>query len=393
MGRNPKLSFIEKNFSSCNHFTLQDLKKLFRSFYILFLIVSVPAVSQTLHHLYKSGEEGYSCFRIPAVVKTNGGTVLAFAEGRKNNCGDAGDIDLVVKRSADNGKTWSKLTVVWDDGTNTCGNPSPVVERKTGKIFLLSTWNLGTDHENQIIDGTGKDTRRIFVLSSSDDGNSWSVAREITSGVKKPGWTWYATGPCNGIQMRSKKYNGRLIIPCDHIEAGSKKYYSHTIFSDDGGLTWKLGGTTPGDKVNECSVAELPKGKLMLNMRNYTSVRVRQTSTSTDGGETWSALKSDSVLIEPVCQASLLWVENKGQKSFLAFSNPASQKNRTNMTVRISYDQGKCWKLKNVIFEGPAAYSNLVVLPNGNLACCYEAGDKSPYEGIVFQELFFRDFK
>lgn len=360
---------------------------------LLFLFLRLSAISQNPQPIFESGEDGYKCYRIPAIVATNKGTLLAFAEARRNNCGDAGDIDLVVKRSLDGGTTWSKMSLVWDDANNTCGNPAPVVDRTTGNVLLLSTWNLGTDHEKQIIEGTSKDTRRIFVLSSADDGQSWSKPKEITAAVKKPDWTWYATGPCNGIQMRSKKYKNRLVIPCDHIEAGTKKYYSHSIHSDDGGLTWELGGTTPTDQVNECTVAELPKGILMLNMRNYTSARVRQISTSKDGGATWSVLKGDTTLIEPVCQGSLLWYDHQGRKSFLAFSNPANQKSRTNMTVRISYNKGKSWKLKKTLYEGPSAYSNLVILPNGNLACFYEAGNKSAYERIVFQEIAFSDFK
>lgn len=349
--------------------------------------------AQELSHLFRSGEEGYKCFRIPAIVTTGEGTVLAFAEGRKNGCGDTGNIDLVVKRSEDGGITWSALSVVWDDGDNVCGNPAPVADRKTGNIILLSTWNLGSDHESQIIDGTSRDTRRIFALTSTDDGRSWSAAKEITRTVKRPDWTWYATGPVNGIQVGKGKYKGRLVIPCDHIEAGTKKYFSHTIHSDDGGATWSLGGSTPADQVNESTVAELPGGRLMLNMRNYTSVRIRQTSVSSDGGESWSALKGDTALIEPVCQASLLSYKPRFRRPVLAFSNPASQASRTSMTVRISIDGGESWKLKQVIHDGPAAYSNLVALPNGNLACLYEAGIRSPYEGIVFQELFLRNFK
>jgi sialidase-1 len=356
------------------------------------MMFAASASAQALTHLFKSGEEGYRCFRIPAIVATGKGTLLAFAEGRKDGCGDAGDIDLVVKRSSDGGRTWSALSVVWDDGANTCGNPAPVVDRKTGNVVLLSTWNLGTDREPQIIDGTSRDTRRVFMMSSADDGRSWSAAREITAQAKKPDWTWYATGPVNGIQMRAGKHKGRLVIPCDHIEAGTKKYYSHVIYSDDGGRTWSLGGSTPSDQVNESTVAELPEGKLLLNMRNYTSVRIRQTSVSVDGGETWSPLKGDETLIEPVCQASLLWYEHKGRKSFLAVSNPASRESRTRMTVRISHDEGRTWPFSVVVHDGPAAYSNLVMLPGGNLAILFEAGEKTPYEGIVFRELSFRDF-
>jgi sialidase-1 len=348
--------------------------------------------AKDLNFIYKSGENGYKSFRIPAIVSTNNGTLLAFAEARKNSASDKGDIDLVLKRSSDNGLSWSGMMIVWDDAENTCGNPAPVIDRKTGRITLLSTWNLGSDSEQMIIDGKSKDTRRIFVMNSADDGKSWSKPKEITTDVKKPNWTWYATGPINGIQLSAKKYNGRLVIPSDHIEAGTKKYYSHSIHSDDGGFTWKLGGSTPTDQVNECTVVELPSGELLLNMRNYNSLRVRQTSRSIDGGETWSDLKPDLTLIEPICQASMIAYDIKGRKSFIAFSNPASTDSRSNMTVRISYDKGKTWKLKNVLHEGPAAYSNLVVLPNSNLACLYEAGIKSAYEGIVFEELNFKDF-
>ncbi|HCO84500.1 MAG TPA: exo-alpha-sialidase, partial [Arenibacter sp.] len=103
---------------------------------------------EALNFVFEGGNEDYKCFRIPAVVTTNNGTLLAFAEGRKNGCSDTGDIDLVMKRSTDGGKTWGKLGVIWHDEGNTCGNPSPVVDRVTGNIFLLSTWNLGTDHES-----------------------------------------------------------------------------------------------------------------------------------------------------------------------------------------------------------------------------------------------------
>lgn len=345
------------------------------------------ARSQDLNHLYRPGDNGYKCFRIPAVVTTNSGTILAFAEARRNHCGDADDIDLVVRRSTDGGRTWTPMSVVWDDGPNTCGNPSPVVDRRTGKVLLLSTWNLGSDHENQIIAQTSKDTRRVFVMSSSDDGVSWTKAREITKDVKRPDWTWYATGPCNGIQIRKGRHAGRLVIPCDHIEAGTKKYFSHGVYSDDGGETWVLGGSTPTDQVNECTVAELEKGRLQLNMRNYDDTRFRRTSESADGGLTWSALRKDTSLPEPVCQASLVRLWDAGRKPVLAFSNPASQKGRVNMTVRWSRDGGRSWYASQVVHPGPSAYSNLVELPGGRLGLFYEGGLQKPYEGIAWTVL------
>lgn len=359
---------------------------------LLLICLSCGAVipeGDTLSYLFESGTEGYQCFRIPAIVTTTEGTLLAFAEGRKNGCSDTGDIDLVMKRSTDHGLSWSKLVVIWDDGDNVCGNPAPVVDKHTGQIHLLSTWNLGEDKEHQIIAGRSKDSRRVFAMHSEDDGKSWTKAEEITADVKEENWTWYATGPCHGIQLQSEAYGGRLVIPCDHMEAGTKKYYSHTIFSDDHGISWELGGTTPQDQVNECTVAELSDGRLLLNMRNYDrSQKSRKISYSEDGGQSWSELSNDPVLIEPVCQASLLMVHGEGEKSYtLFFLNPAHEEKRTTMTLRSSDDEGLSWTGSRVLHEGPAAYSDLTLMGDGRLGCLYEAGKSSPYQGIVFQVL------
>lgn len=251
------------------------------------LLASTPLLArkQTAEQdLFVGGHDGYQCFRIPSIVVTPTGAIIALAEGRKNGSGDAGDIDTVVRRSTDGGITWSELSVVWDDGQNTCGNPCAVVDQDSGTIFLLSTWNRGGDHEAQIIGGTSKDTRRIFLTSSTDDGITWSASQEITSDVKQSDWTWYATGPGSGIQIKHGSHEGRLVIPCDHIESKTKSYYSHAIYSDDRGASWKFGESTPKDRVNECEVVELAEGKLMLNMRNYDqTIRARQIAISIDG--------------------------------------------------------------------------------------------------------------
>lgn len=338
-----------------------------------------------LNYLFKSGDNGYNTFRIPAIITTKNGTLLAFAEGRKNTSSDTGDIDLVMKRSDDNGRTWSEFKVIWDDGLNVCGNPAPVQDKKTGKIFLLSTWNLGSDQEPEIIKKMSRDSRRIYLLVSSDDGLTWSEPVEITWSVKQNNWTWYATGPCHGIQIMNGQFKDRLIIPCDHIEAGTEKYFSHIIYSDNNGKTWNLGGTIPQNQVNESTVAELSDGKLMLNMRNYDRTqKTRKISLSEDGGMTWSNIYSDRALIEPICQGSLL---SHPRKRILYFTNPASEDSRENMTLRISYDEGKTWTVSKVLHHGPAAYSDITILPSGELGCFYEAGIDSPYEGIVFEKV------
>ncbi len=343
--------------------------------------------------VFVSGQEGYHTYRIPAVIVTPKGTVLAFCEGRKGGRGDAGNIDLLLKRSLDGGKTWQKTQVVWDDEGNTCGNPCPVIDAKTGTIHLLLTHNLGSDHEPAIIAGKSKSSRTVWIARSEDDGVTWSKPVEITAQTKKPDWTWYATGPGVGIQLTHGKHAGRLVVPCDHIEKETKKYFSHVITSDDGGKTWALGGSSPVDKLNECQVAELSDGKLLLNMRNYDRKKTtRAVCVSADGGATWGEVKHEEALPEPICQAGLLrhsWKEIS-VRSRLLFSNPADPKARVRMTVRVSYDEGKTWAHSKVLHEGPSAYSCLGVEKDGTALCLYEAGQKSPYEKIVLARFDLR---
>jgi sialidase-1 len=379
------------------------MKTLFKVTLILILSFTVvessdgikPSHDESLSYLFESGTDGYNTYRIPALITTKKGTVLAFAEGRKNTSSDTGDIDLVMKRSEDNGKTWSELKVIRDDGLNVCGNPAPVQDRATGNIYLLSTWNLGTDREPDIIKETSRDTRRVFIMVSSDDGKTWSEPEEITSSVKDSNWTWYATGPCHGIQISKGRYKGRLIVPCDHIESVTEKYYSHIIFSDDNGKTWECGGTTPRDQVNECTVAELSGGRLMLNMRNYDRTqKSRKIAMSDDGGMTWSNIFSDTALVEPICQASLLTCTLPGRRSGkMLFLNPADENKRQNMTLRLSYDEGNSWPVSRVLHSGPAAYSDLTILKSGDIGCLYEAGKNSAYQGVVFQVITLKELE
>jgi sialidase-1 len=337
--------------------------------------------------LFISGQDGYHTYRIPALAVTKPGSILAFCEGRKKGNDDSGDIDLLMKRSTDDGKTWSRQKVIWDDANNTCGNPCVVVDRETGTVWLLSTWNRGDDHEQGIIAQVSNDTRRVFVTHSKDDGRTWSTPREITAEVKNNDWTWYATGPGSGIQIEHGLHPGRLVIPCDHIEAGTKRYFSHVIYSDDHGKSWKMGGSTPQHQVNECGVVELSDGKLLLNMRNYNrSKRNRQVAISDDGGLSWKEQRFDETLIEPTCEAAIRRYSWPGHtdRSVILFSNPASTGRRINMTVRASFDEGRTWPVWRVLNPGPSAYSDLAILANRQIACLYEGGQKHAGQVIVF---------
>lgn len=332
--------------------------------------------------IFTSGVGGYHTYRIPSLIVSRKGTLLAFCEGRKTGRGDHGDIDLLLRRSLDGGKTWLPVQLVHEEGGAepvTIGNPCPVVDRETGTIWLPFCRNNDD----------------VFVTSSDDDGQSWATPRKITAEVKGPDWVWYATGPGVGIQLARGDRRGRLVIPCDHSRMidGKRVMFAHVFFSDDHGRTWKVGGTTDRH-TDECQVAELPSGELLLNIRNYWGRdgsrpdrgKMRAVARSVDGGETWSELQFDAALIEPMCQASLIAVPDSKRpgKVVLLFSNPASRDARRNLTVRASFDDGRTWNAGATICEGSSAYSCLAALPDGRIGLLYERDD---YKHLWFTDL------
>lgn len=334
--------------------------------------------------LFTKGINGYHTYRIPALLVSKNGTILAFCEGRKYSRSDSGDIDIVLRRSFDNGQTWQPMQIIVDDGINTAGNPAPVLDNDTGILWLLITKNLANGPEDMIV--AGKAPRTVWVTSSSDDGQTWAEPVEITDSVKKSSWTWYATGPCHGIQLK----NGRLVIPCDHVQGNDRNYavssHSHVIYSDDHGKTWNIGGIAqPG--TNESTVIQTIDSSLYLNCRNYDGEKRRAYAWSYDNGETFTEFGWDDNLIEPICQASMIrfTTEELHDKNRVIFANPASIK-REKMTIRISYDECKSWDKGKVLYSGPSAYSDLCISPDMKICCLYECGKNDPYETITFAQ-------
>lgn len=365
------------------------LRTLFLCVFTLVTTLGGRAQNHPSTDVFRSGQNGYACFRIPAIVRAADGSLLAFAEARRDGKADKGAIDLVLRRSQDNGQTWGKLIVVWHDGENTCGNPAPVVVRETGRVLLLACWNRGEDHEQDIEAGRTADTRRVFALHSDDHGQSWSAPEEITSSVKRPDWTWYATGPCHAIEKATGPHKGRIIVPANHkvVDADGKvASYSHLIYSDDRGATWHLGAISQKGG-NESSAVELSNGDVMLNMRHYERRdSLRLCAVSRDGGATWRSTWEEPQLLEPRCQGSILNYVPQGSKpsKTLLFSNPRSLK-RENLTIGVSRDNGCTWSRFVSVYKGRAAYSDLVCLPDGSVGVLYENGDKDElYKRISF---------
>ena len=324
--------------------------------------------------VFTSGTGGCHTFRIPAMVVTAKGTVLAFCEGRRKSRADDGDIDLMLKRSSDGGRTWGTLQLVHEEGDGapiTIGNPCPVVDRATGTIHLALSRN----------------NARAFYTRSTDDGVTWAPPREITDALEGFGFprTRHGTGPGHGIQLEVGPHKGRLVVPLWLNERKGRNYRSAALYSDDGGRTWRAGGmVSPKFRdANECIVFEAADGGLCINMRHKARKR-RAVAWSRDAGITWSEPQLDETLVGPICQASILALPAKaGAPRPVVFANPASER-RERMTVRLSRDEVKTWASSRVLHPGPAAYSDLALLADGAVACLYERGDKHPYERITF---------
>lgn len=330
--------------------------------------------------LFEAGQGGYHTYRIPALSLTANGTVLAFCEGRREGQADAGNIDILLRRSADHGRTWEAPRVIVDDGRDTCGNPCPILDRRTGALLLLFCKNKGSENEDKIFSGEAS-PRSVWLTRSDDDGVTWSPPVEISEQVRKSGWRWYATGPGHGIQLS----DGTLVAPCNHSDGPDDDWmHSHVILSEDGGASWKIGGIEE-KRTDESTVLELSDGSLYHNMRSYRGKNRRAISHSRDKGQTWAPVTEDETLIEPVCQASVLRLSTatSGGKNRVLFSNPASKK-RENLTVRLSYDECKTWPVAKALWPGPSAYSDLVVLGDRSIGCLYERGASNYRENLTF---------
>ncbi|QIJ65651.1 exo-alpha-sialidase [Streptomyces sp. JB150] len=342
-----------------------------------------------------SQEPGYACFRIPALVRTTAGTLLAFAEGRVLNCGDAADIDIVVKRSTDGGRTWGALQVVTEGAGDTHGNPAPVVDRETGRVLLAQTHNTGrTDAA-----GCGVPCDRTPHLQhSDDDGRTWSAPRELSGEIAPPHWNaWYATGPGHGVQLAHGTHAGRLVFGVNaETWDGGRVTENHAalVVSDDGGDHWRIGATDSWpvaddgvfrQKPSELTVTELADGAILVSGREQdgTDLGHRTQAVSGDGGDTFDApFEALPDLYTPQVQGAVLRLGSR-----LLLSAPADPDRRRTMMIRSSPDGGRTWDSVDrgtVVTRDWAGYSDMAEITPDTVGLLYEAGAADARDEIRF---------
>jgi sialidase-1 len=338
--------------------------------------------------LFEGGKDGYALYRIPGIVATKTGTLLAYCEARKTARGDWGTIDLWMRRSTDNGKTWEPARKIATPPADAKKNPVALAQKlaKEGEFTLnnpvaISDAKGGAVHFLYCVEYA-----RCFYTRSDDDGKTFTKPVEITSAFEgfRPEYAWkvLATGPGHGIQLSG----GRLLVPV-WLSTGTGGHAHRpsvvsTIYSDDDGKTWKHGAIVAKESPetpnpSETAAVERSDGKVLMNLRNESKKQRRLVAVSPDGAGKWSEPKFDDKLPDPICFGSLVrYPGSKNAKPGILFINPdnGANRERKNVTVKLSLDDGETWAYSRSIEPGPSGYPDITVGRDGTIFCFYERG-------------------
>lgn len=337
-----------------------------------------PYLSQTA--VFASGQDGYAVYRIPAIVCSTNGTLLAFCEARSSSS-DGGQVNIALRRSTNDGAAWNAMQIVAADGTNTIGNAAPVVDANTGEIFLLFCEN----------------NDRVFYTASMDDGVTWAGRVEITDTCKAANWGWYATGPGHGIQLKRGAQAGRLVVTADH-QLTNGVYGDQVIYSDDDGASWQLGAAQDAANninPNENQAVEVipadPAGgaRLYFNSRNNDGPAPgnRTENWSTNGGSGYVGVFTNNPgFVCPVVEGSLLRVSatDEGAGSdLLLFACPNDPANRVNISLWSSTNEAGSWSAPKSVYSGLSGYSDMTLDPAGDVVLLSEQGTNTSYDTLT----------
>jgi sialidase-1 len=365
-----------------------------------------------------AGQDGCDTYRIPGLVTTSAGTLIAVYDNRYNNSKDLQeDIDIGMSRSTDGGRTWEPMKVIMDMGEygglpqnlNGAGDPSILYDQITNTLWVAALWMSGSAPDKMLWWAsqpgmTPQETGQFMLVKSTDDGLTWSDPVNITEQIKDPAWQLLLQGPGRGITMS----DGTLVFPAQFktdigvkaIDGGQYTCHSTIIYSKDGGDTWHI-GTGAKSNTTEAQVGELSDGSLMLNMRDdrnrsdKSDSNGRAVAVTSDMGRTWTVHpSSNSALPEPNCMASLIASDlsvDGLKKKVLFFSNPNDKASRVNMTVKASTDEGLTWpEQQQVKLFGPAGYgySCLTMVDEEHVGILYEGVKELYFQKIPVSDFF-----
>ncbi len=335
--------------------------------------------------VFVSGTDGYHSYRIPAIEAAADGSLVAFCEARKHSLADPGfgkqDIDLVAKRSSDGGRTWSAMQVIEDPGELwSAANPATVVDRRSGRLWLF--YIRSKPERSTRTARAGTDDMQQLVRWSDDHGASWSEPIDLTEvarDMNDPNWRASVIGPGGPIQLRTS----RLIAPVWKVSPGAV----FAVYSDDRGKTWHRGAMVPGEEVgNESELVELADGRVLVDIRQPSGPH-RRRAISADGGETWSEPRPGEAVSPVACAIERWTLEPAGDdRNRIVWTGPKGP-NRANLVARISYDEGRTFPVERQISTGPAAYSDLTILPDKTVGVLWERGVERGYQFISFTPL------
>lgn len=342
----------------------------------------------------KAGDDNIHTYRIPGIISTDKGTLIAVYDNRNTGSRDLpGNIDVGMSRSTDKGKTWEPMKVIMDMGephdNNGVGDPAILFDPVTRRLWVAALWSKGKRSIAGSLPGISPDTTGQFVVvSSDDDGLTWTTPQTITPQVKEPRWHLFFNGPGNGIAMQ----DGKLVFAAQYWDE-ARMPHATIVFSDDHGKNWKGKIMGPKSNTTESQVVEVYPGTLMLNMRDNRG-GYRSIATTTNMGESWTEHPTSfGTLKDPVCMASIIKasVNYKGVfKEVLFFSNPNTSSGRYNITIQSSLDGGISWRQPNQLLIDERmcfGYSCLTRIDENTIGILYEGTQDLYFVQIPVNEL------